>query len=59
MLAMVNHLRSHVLKRAAEGLTLAFRHIALSILFHLALTSPTEVTNFKHVILVYQQVFRL
>lgn len=59
MLAMVNHLRSHVLKCAAESVALAFSHLASVVLFHFTLTRPPEVTNFEHIILVYQQIFWL
>ena len=59
MLAMVDHFGSHVLKRPAEGVSLAFVHLAIVVRLHLTLTRPTKVTYLQNVVFVHEQIFRL
>jgi len=59
MMAMVDHLRRHVLKSAAKGVSLPLIHVAIGIHVDLTFTSPAKIANLQHVILIYQQVFWL
>ena len=56
---MVDHFGSHVLKRPAEGVPLAFVHLAIVVQLHLTLTRPTKVTYLQDVVFVHEQILGL
>ena len=59
VLPVVDHFWRHVLKSTAKSVPLSLVEVPIGILRNLAFASPTEVTNFQHVVFVHQKVLRL
>ena len=54
-----DHFRRHVLECAAKSVPLRFIHFTFVVRLDFTLASPSEITNFNHVLTVYKQVLRL
>ena len=59
MMAMIDHLWSHVLEGTAKSVPLALIRIPIVVFIDLTLAGPPEITDFQNVVFIDEQVFRL